>query len=108
MEIPKIVTHPLGLVGYALALVFGLLGKYGPSDRWPWLLPAALAMSLLCVLGGLILASRQIGAKSPNGQPTDRAVIQRSGDQSPNIANAAGPINIDYGSTTKPSTHKKA
>jgi hypothetical protein len=63
MKLPKIITHPLGLTGYALALVFGLIGKFGPSNRWPWLVPAAVAMALVCVVGGLLLANRQIGAK---------------------------------------------
>jgi hypothetical protein len=111
MNVPKIVTHPLGLAGYALALVFGLIAKFGPSEEWPWLPAAAVALALLCIVGGLILASRQAGAKesykfSP-GETT--AVKQESkGDQSPNVANSKGAVNISYDGPQKPSTKKKS
>ena len=99
---PRLVTHPLGLVGYALALVFGLIGRFGPSDRWPWLLPAAIALAAVSVVGGLLLARVQIQAKAakPRGAQTASAAAGAtqvtSGDQSPAIQDA-GNVNINYG-----------
>jgi hypothetical protein len=110
MSVPKIVTHPLGLAGYALALVFGLIAKFGPSEDWPWLPPVAVGLALLCIIGGLILASRQAGAKtSPKSSPGKPAVEQESkGDQSPNVANSTGAVNISYGGPAKPSAKEKS
>jgi hypothetical protein len=111
MNMPKIVTHPLGLAGYALALVFGLIAKFGPSDDWPWLPAAGVALALLCVVGGLILASRQASAKeSSKSSPGETAAVRQEskGDQSPNVANSKGDVNISYGGPAKPSTKRKS
>jgi hypothetical protein len=99
---PKPITHPLGLVGYALALVFGLIAKFGPSDRYPWLFPAAIALAAVSIIGGLLLAKVQINAQAAktHGKPAQSAaagVTQfTAGDQSPAISNT-GDVNITYG-----------
>lgn len=59
MDWTKVVTDPLGLAGFALALVFGVLSpilarKGGRDSRW--FVPAAYALAAVCVLGGLALA----------------------------------------------------
>jgi len=104
---PKLVTHPLGLAGYALALVFGLIGKLGPSDRWPWLLPAAIALAGVSVVGGLLLAKVQLhaqAAKAPSKQTQAAASAGTTqvttGDQSPAIS-GAGDVTISYGDSKK-------
>ena len=103
MTLPKIVTHPLGLAGYAMALVFGLVAKFCPENQLPWLLPVAVTMALICAMGGLLLANRQINAKTSVPHLPGTAGSQTSsGDQSPNIANTTGSVHIEYGSRTRP------
>ena len=59
MDWTKVVTDPLGIAGFAIALVFGavsrvLAKKNGRSAAW--LVPGAYALALICVLGGIVLA----------------------------------------------------
>jgi hypothetical protein len=114
----EIVTHPLGLAGFALFIVFSLLARMGSSGRWPWLAPAAVTMAFIALLGGLGLAFRQshqtavqekpdraAGEKpistedsqtpgqTPPGQPTT-IQQQTSGSQSPAVSNIQGDVNI--------------
>ncbi len=59
MDWTKVVTDPLGLAGFALATVFGLLSKLGAQKRSEdnrWTVPAFYAMAVICVVGGLVLA----------------------------------------------------
>jgi hypothetical protein len=56
----EVVTHPLGLAGFSLFIVFALLARMGPSRRSPWLAPAAVTMAFIALLGGIGLAFRQI------------------------------------------------
>jgi hypothetical protein len=96
---PRIVTHPLGLAGYALALVFALIGALGPSDKWPWLLPVAVTMAVMCVIGGLLLAKTKVGKPRT---PSAASVIQMtSGDQSPAVNNTSGDVSINFGNPKK-------
>ncbi|SRR6266849_7956140 len=104
---PKLVTHPLGLAGYALALVFGLIGKLGPSDRLPWLLPSAIALAAVSVVGGLLLARVQMQTQANKSRgkqappATSAGVTQvTTGDQSPAISGAQD-VSITYGASKK-------
>jgi tetratricopeptide (TPR) repeat protein len=54
MDWAKAVIHPLGLAGYALALVFGASLKI--RNLPPWWPKAAIGLAALCVIGGLTLA----------------------------------------------------
>ena len=57
----KVVTHPLGIAGFALALVFGVVSRVMAQKRnknTQWIVPAAYALAALCVVGGLALAYR--------------------------------------------------
>ena len=63
------VAHPLGLAGYALACVFGLLAKFGPTAQYPWLAPIAVAMAVVALIGGLLVAVLQ--------RPTTKANLRR-------------------------------
>ena len=52
----KVVTEPLGLAGFALFLVFGVLARVKKQDERRWLGPLASGMAVLALLGGLTLA----------------------------------------------------
>jgi hypothetical protein len=64
MNWSEVVTHPLGLVAYALALVFGVVGVRIAARNKPWFFPAAVAMAALVVVGGLFLAYQDIKSKA--------------------------------------------
>lgn len=103
-KLPKIVTHPLGLAGYALALVFGLISKLGPSDRVPWVAPAAVALAAVCIIGGLVLANGQVNKVKKTSPPaaSAAAVTQHTqGDQSPAISGTSGDVSVNYGSSKR-------
>ena len=70
MDWTKVVTQPLGLGGFALALVFAVVGRGAKSDKTPWLKPAAFAMASLALLGGLTLAFQQGEGAKPQMQST--------------------------------------
>lgn len=99
------VRHPLGLAGFALACVFSLIARFGPTIEYPWLMPLAATMAAVALIGGLLIASRQ---RSRSGTPSHNqsssaapAEIQitTTGDQSPAIGNANGKVSINYGAS---------
>ncbi len=61
----KVITHPLGLAGFALFLIFGLLAKVKRRDERRWLPPIAIVMALIALVGGLGLAYMQIRGQTP-------------------------------------------
>lgn len=65
----KVVTHPLGLVGFVLFLIFGLLAKAKYRAERRWLYPAAVAFAMVALLGGLGLAYFQVRGSMPAVQP---------------------------------------
>ena len=97
------VVHPLGLAGYALACVFGLLAKFGPTAQYAWLAPIAVAMAVVALIGGLLVAVLKrpaAKAKSPKGsdEPSlSMAAQSTTGGQSPAIVSLKGPVSINYG-----------
>ena len=96
------VVHPLGLAGYALACVFGLLARFGPNAQYPWLAPTAVAMAVVALLGGLLLAllRRTKTPKVSDGDPSRASVTQSTkGDKSPAIV-SSGSVSINYGEQT--------
>jgi hypothetical protein len=52
-EWTKALTHPLGLAGYVLFFLFGLLALVKPRDHRRWLVPAVLFAASIALLGGL-------------------------------------------------------
>jgi hypothetical protein len=52
----KVVTEPLGLGGFALFLVFGVLARVKRDGERRWLAPMAMGMAVLALAGGLMLA----------------------------------------------------
>jgi hypothetical protein len=111
----KVLTHPLGLVGYVLSLLFGLLARVKRRDERRWILPAALLAAGIALAGGLGLAYRSVGNQSQVTTPTppplqqhNENVEQRSsGANSPNVQGVQqGDVNISYGTHTPPSEQK--
>lgn len=118
----KVVTHPLGLAGFVLFLVFGALGKIKSKDERRWLAPAAFGLAAVCLLGCVLLAYQQTSAQQtsgpgPGGTPqqatkslaqsatADCALVSQSstGAGSPNVncVNGSVTINVDQSSGTK-------
>jgi hypothetical protein len=109
-EWTKVVTHPLGLVGFVLFLVFGLLARLKRVNERRWLFPAMIAMSAGALLGGLGLAYVQLrgssstAAAAPIPAPKAVKVSQKSsGAGSPNVQDVKGnvTINVDQSSGVK-------
>jgi hypothetical protein len=96
----KAVIHPLGLAGFALFLVFGLMGKFGVQSSPSWLLPVCIAMAVLALFGGLLIArTGQLNKKPPSPSPTTETYDIRQdtrGSESPAIAGPKGSVTITY------------
>lgn len=60
MEWTKVLIHPLGLAGYTLFLLFGLLARAKHRDERRWILPAALIAAAMALFGGLGLAYQDV------------------------------------------------
>lgn len=83
MDWSKVVTHPLGLGGFALALVFTALSR-SKAEKMQWLKPAAFSLAGLALIGGIGIAYRQVDAEHKTASGSD----QRTG--SPVSINANG------------------
>lgn len=120
----KVLIHPLGLAGYTLFLLFGLLARSKRRDERRWILPAALVATGVALLGGIGLAYRDVShslrtpvtaippsAPTPTLQQSNDHISQSSVDvQSPNLQGVQGSIILTYGPGTSPETqkHRKA
>ena len=118
----KVVTQPLGLVGFGLFLVFGYLAKVKSQDERRWLSPVAIAFAAIALVGGLALAYVQIPKPPPPAvltgpppapapQQSNQGVKQSSsGNGSPNIQGVQGDVTItvDQNGKTTTTTTKKA
>jgi disulfide bond formation protein DsbB len=113
-------VHPLGLAGYALFLVFGLLARATRRDERRWILPVALAAAGIALFGGIGLAyqdvdhaAHQKSAAQPTPSPTPaqiqqdvRHVIQTSkGDCNPNVI-STGTVTVNCPELKKQSSPK--
>jgi hypothetical protein len=118
-EWTKVVTNPLGLVGFVLFLVFGVLAKVKARNERRWLVPVAISAALVALIGGLGLAYVQVraaAAASSQPQPSiapavapqkPTTVIQEtSGPGSPAVQGVQGDVNItvDQSSPDAPKT----
>src|SRR5205809_340171 len=104
----RVLTHPLGLVGYVLFLLFGLVAGLKRRDERRWILPAALVAAGVALLGGLDLAFRDVDHKaheaviaqpattsSPASKQQNTHVSQTSsGAGSPNVQGVQGDVTI--------------
>jgi hypothetical protein len=106
-EWTKVLTNPLGLIGFALFLVFGLFAKLKQRDERRWLFSLAIVMAFIALLGGLGLAYLQIqgtsaavstqrsnSAPAPVQQQTNQIQQTSTGPGSPNVQGVQGSVTI--------------
>lgn len=116
----KVLTHPLGLGGYALFLLFGLLARIKRKEERRWILPSALAAAGVALLGGIGLAYHDINqqgrqtmaAPVPAPQPVLQQMNERdsqrsAGTKSPNVQGVQGDVTINYGTTSETQKHHR-
>ena len=118
----KVVTEPLGLAGFALFLVFGVLARVKKQDERRWLGPLASGMAVLALVGGLTLAYVKASqsptpqaastptAKAPAPMQTNQVEQTTTGKGSPAVQGDVN-ITVDQSSGTyakKPSPQKNA
>ena len=114
-EILGAIQHPLSLCGLALLLVFRLLKKRMHGQHRT-LYPLAMAMAVIALVGGLALAFWDIANRAPTSSETMPAAtrtpsspeapqpsvnLTSEGEQSPNIANTEGDVNVTFGASEK-------
>jgi hypothetical protein len=99
----KVVTEPLGLTGFALFLVFGLLSKLKGKDERRWLPVLAGALAFVALLGGLGIAFFQVERNSavsaPITNPHPASAIQTgdittTGNASPVVVGSTGQVTV--------------
>src|SRR5215472_5764380 len=98
----KVVTEPLGLAGFALFLVFGVLARLKAKDERRWLAPVASAMAFLALAGGLVLAyfkaalAPQPAVKNQPAPAQTNANVQQTttGKGSPIVQGVQGDVTI--------------
>jgi hypothetical protein len=103
----KVVTHPLGLAGFALFLVFVVLGKTRSNDQKRWLGLAFLGLAAVVLVGGLVLAYFQITKNAvsppdtrvtlPSRQTHSKPGVQQTtyGSNSPAVNDITGAVTIN-------------
>jgi len=95
----KVVSMPLGFAAFALFLVFGILKSRGKKPAW--LLPSAVALATIAIIGGLILQFASFPLEGKPKAGSQGTVSQESnGDQSP-VINSHGDVTVTYGEKTK-------
>lgn len=104
----KVVTHPLGLAGFALFLFFSFLAKNRQGKKPNWATPSAFAMALVALVGGLALARQQNTHPTVPSTEQKIGVIQQnsSGSSTSNMAGVQGnaSVNINQPNTTNQSS----
>ena len=111
-EWTKVVTNPLGLVGFVLFLVFGYLAKVKRSDERRWIAPVAMLLALVALIGGLSIAYIRVPKvvpppaqtsqqPTPTKQQSNQQVQQTStGAGSPNVQGVQGDVTITVDQST--------
>lgn len=90
-EWTKVVTDPLGLAGFALFLVFGLVAKTRKSSERRWLAPVAVCLAVAALLGGLTLSYlKSSGTQAPAAKPA----IQQQNSNVKQISTGSGSPNV--------------
>ena len=92
----KVVTHPLGLTGFALFLVFSFLGRNRQRKKPIWLTPLAFAMAFIAIIAGLSLSYQQnTHPTAPSsGQHIGTIKQTSSGSSTSNVAGVQGTVSL--------------
>lgn len=101
----KVVTDPLGLVGFTLFLLFGALARIKRNAERRWVVPVALGVAVLALAGGLTLAFLkdtqparvlQVPAPAPAnpGQVNQQVDQKTTGAGSPAVQGVKGDVTI--------------
>jgi hypothetical protein len=80
----KVVTDPLGLVGFTLFLLFGAVARLKRDEKRSWVVPVTLGMAVLALASGLTLAflkQSQSSAREKATLPPPAASAQPSPQQ---------------------------
>jgi hypothetical protein len=96
-EWAKVVTQPLGLVGFGLFLVFGYLGTLKRQDERRWPSRVAFGLATLALVGGLAIAYVQTPKPAPPAQPKQQSHPTQqtsTGAGSPNVQGVDGDVTI--------------
>ncbi len=108
MSWTQVVTDPLGIAGFALALVFGVAGRLmaQKSEKYPqWIVPVAFGLATACVVGGLVLAYKHGSVSSAiTAVPTPTMRIDKI-DQNANNGVAVAGVQGDV-TVNKPAIRK--
>jgi hypothetical protein len=102
MKWTDVVTNPLGLVAFALALVFGVVGGKLADPRRRWVLPIAIILASCVIVGGLVLAYRDEQSKANRAtitshQEKSTQVKQEThGANSPAVQGVNGDVIINH------------
>jgi hypothetical protein len=109
IEWTKVLTHPLGLTGYVLFLLFGFLSRVKRKGERRWILPITLAAAGVALLGGIGLAYWEVTHQEraavgpsantavPEQQPKTENQTSTSGDNSPIVQGVqGGSVSINY------------
>jgi hypothetical protein len=97
-EWTSVVTHPLGLVGFALFLVFSVLSW--KRRRTPdWVMACFILLAAVVLVGGLTLAYRNQpeahSGKSEQRMPPAQVHQETHGSQSPAVHGVQGNVTIN-------------
>jgi hypothetical protein len=91
MDWTKVVTEPLGLIGFALSLIFGVLGvRKGMASWWPI---AAMMLAAVSIAGGLFFAFKKVDGDTARleAAKTVAAPTPAAGDQ-PKTSGPCSPV----------------
>jgi hypothetical protein len=106
----EVVTHPLGLVAFALALIFGVIGVKFKARQRPWFLPLSFCLAAITIIAGLYIDYLQIKSKplspiqithqpisSANESESKKIIVNQktTGPASPAIQGVHGDVNIN-------------
>ena len=92
----KVLTHPLGLAGFALYLVFRILAYTKRRDERRWLARSFAAAAVLTLIAGLGLAYLQVPrAPSSSQQQTNQVQQSTSGPGSPAVQSVQGNVTVN-------------
>ncbi len=97
----KVVTHPLGLAGFALFLAFGSLARAKRTRERRWLATTAMTMAFIALVGGFFLAyngiskdSSPVGSTQRSQQQTNQVKQSTTGAESPAVQGVQGDVTI--------------